>query len=167
MELVITVLAGLHIFFAMAWLGGGFLFGFFIAPRLTKLPLPASRAFTVSVVPPVVRFFQAVAPLTVIFGLGLLYEMDVQTPGQLNFSTTWGTSIIVGMSVAFVALIVSEAVAVPALRRVVALNQKMPVDGSSVPPELPRAARTAGLSALVTLVLLLVTLGCMVTAGFY
>lgn len=167
MELVTTVLAFAHIFSAISWLGGGLMFGFVIAPRLGKIPLAAARAFTVEVVPRVLVFFEIVAGLTILFGVGLLYSITGGDWSQLSPSTTWGFAITVGVGVAIVAFLFSVLVAVPVFKRVVALNRKMNPDGTNVPPELPRTVRQAGMASLVTLVLLLVTLAFMVTAGFY
>jgi hypothetical protein len=167
MELLTTVLAYGHIVSAIAWLGGGIMFGMVIAPRLGKLALSSSRDFVLTVLPGVLRFFQVIAGVTILFGLLLLYDMHVYDHMQLDFSTSWGFDLILGMSVALVAFLYSELVAIPVFHRIVTLNRKMGPDGSGVPPELPRTVRQAGMASLITLVLLLVTVSFMVAAGFY
>ena len=167
MELVTTILAFAHILSAMAWLGGGFMFGFIIAPRLTKLSLASSREFFVSIVPQVLRFFQVVAGLTILFGVLLLYSIISSSGGWMAQPASWRLDIEGGIAVAVVAFLYSEFVAVPVFKDVVALNLKMSADGSNVPAELPRAGRKAGVASLVTLILLLIALGFMATAGFY
>ncbi len=165
--LLTAVLAALHIVFAMAWLGGGIIFGFVIAPRTAKLSLGSSRQFFVTIGPAIARYFQAVAGLTILFGLLLLYDLDTANPGQLSFGTTWGTALLFGMGTALAAFLISEFVATPALTKVVAVCRTMPDDAHEPPPELLAAGRTAGRSAFVVIVLLAVTLGFMAAAGFY
>ncbi len=166
-ELLTTVLAYAHILSAMGWLGGGILFGFVIAPKFAKLSLPASRDFFLTIQPGIIRFFQVVAGLTVVFGLLLLYVMTYNNTAQLSFSTGWGFDVLTGAGVAVVAFVLSEFVAVPAFKKVVHLYGQIAPDGSNVPAELPRVARSAGMMATVATFLLLVTMGFMVAAGFY
>lgn len=165
--LLTAILAFAHVLSAMAWLGGGILFGFFVAPKLGHLPPSSSRDFFLSVVPGIARFFQAAAGATIVFGLLLLYNMTHGDLGMLGFSTAWGFDITVGMVVALLAFVVSEALAAPALVKVVRLMRSMGPNSGPPPAELPKAIRLAGSTATLTLVLLLITLGLMVSAGFY
>lgn len=167
MELLQTILAYAHILSAMGWVGAGLLFGLVIAPRLPRLSLPSSREFFVKVVPSILRFFQIVAVLTLVFGALLLYVMTSGDLRQVSTSTSWGFALTFGLPSALAVFLFSEVVTVPALKRVVDLHGKMSPDGSNVPPELPRAARRAGMTALTTLALLLLTVSFMVAAGFY
>lgn len=167
MALLTTVLAVLHVFSAIGWLGGGLLFGFVIGPRLAKLSRPASREFVLGVVPGILRFFQVIAGATILFGLLLLYNMTNGDFSQLSYSSVWGRSLLLGMATGLVAFVLSEAVTVRAFQKVVALNGRMLPDGSEVPPELPPAVGRAQRLALANTVLLVVTLGFMVSAGFY
>lgn len=162
-----AVLAVLHVFTAMGWLGGGLLFGFVISPRLAKLSRPAAREFVLGVAPGILRFFQVAAGATILFGLLLLYNMTNGDFSQLSFSSIWGRSLLIGMTTALVAFVLSEAVTVRAFQRVIALNGRMRPDGSEVPPELPPAVRRAGRLALANSLLLVLTLAFMVSAGFY
>jgi len=164
MELLTTILAYAHVLSAVSWLGGGILFSFIIGPRLGDLKPPVARDFLVTIVPPVVRFFQAAAGLTVLFGLLLLWVMLGGDYSQ--FSSTWGMSIIAGMGVAFVALVMSEAVTGPAFMRVARAAGEITPD-SPPSPSFPALVRRAGLLGLITTLLLLLTLVFMVSAGFY
>ncbi len=165
--LVTAILAALHVISAIGWLGGGIIFGLVIAPLVPKMGPASARTFLVTVGPRVALFFQVIAGLTVLFGLLLLYDMNTTGQGDFSFSNSWGAFLIVGMSIAFVAFLVSELLAVPALQKLIAVNQKMPADGSVIPAELPAAARRASLTALLTLVLLSGAFACMIGAGFY
>ncbi len=166
-ELLTAALTYAHILSAMGWLGGGILFGFVIAPRFSKMGLAGSRDFFVTVQPSVIRFFQIVAGLTVLFGVLLLYVTTASGGAQLSASNSWGLDIMVGMAVAAVAFVISEFVAVPAFLRLVELHRKMPADGSNVPAELPRTARRAGMMATTATLLLLVAMAFMVAAGSF
>ena len=166
--LLTAVLALLHILAAMLWLGGGAIFGLVIGPRLRRLALPSSGEFLAKVGPAIVSFFRATPAATILFGFLLLYNMTNGNLGQLSPSTSWGFDMTAGMSVALVAFVISEAGTVPATSKVVRMLQRMQTSGyETVPPELPKAIRLAFVSANLTFVLLLITLGFMVAAGFY
>ena len=162
--LLTAILAFAHVVSAVSWLGGGILFSFIIGPRLAALKPPVARDFLVTMIPAVVRFFQIVAGLTILFGLLLLGNMLNGDFSQL--STTWGRTISAGMVVAFVAFVLSEAATSPAFMRVARAAAQITPD-SPPPPTFPALIRRAGLLGLITTLLLILTLGFMVGAGFY
>jgi len=162
--LLTAILAYAHVVSAVSWLGGGILFSFIIGPRLASLPPAAARSFLVTMVPPVVRFFQVAAGLTILFGLLLLWNMLGEDYSQ--FSTSWGMALTAGMAVAVVAFVLSEAVTGPAFMR--AARAAAEITAEAPPsPSFPGIVRRAGLSGLITTLLLILTLGFMVAAGFY
>lgn len=165
--LLTTIWAYGHILSAMAWLGGGILFSFFVGGKLRLLSPPSLREFLIKILPGVLRFFQAVAGATVLFGLLLVANMADGNYAQFSHPTGWALAVVLGMIVALIAFVVSEFVAVPAFRKLVRLAQSVPEGGSGMPPEFPRAAQRAGATGLLTVILLLITLGFMVAAGFY
>ncbi len=165
--LLTAILAYLHVLSAMAWLGGGLFFAFLIAPHFSRLTPSGSRELFITVIPGVIRFFQIIAGVTVLFGFLLLYNMTGGDFSQVTFSTTWGAALSLGMTTAVAAFVVSEALAVPGMRRMVELHQKSDPGSAAPPAGLLRAARWAGLTALLTIALLLLTLAFMITAGFY
>ena len=161
------VLATFHILFAVLWLGGGVMFGIVIAPRLAAMPPPASREFFIKVVPTVLRFFQVVPALAVGFGLLLVANMTGGDWSMLSPNTSWGLSLSLGMTTAVAALVVGEAGASPALHRLIKLMESLGAPGGSTPDQIPPAIARSRNLALVSLVLLLLTMGFMVAAGFY
>jgi uncharacterized membrane protein len=164
--LLTAILAWLHIISAISWLGGGIMFGVIIAPMLSKFSPPAAGEFLVRVGPRVGRFFQVFAGTTILFGLLLLY--NVGGIGLLTFSNTYGIELTVGVIFALAAFVVSEFFSVPPLLRAVRLVKEMQSSGRHEPPaELPRALKVAGATAMLTLILLLLTSAFMVAAGFY
>ncbi len=166
--LLTAILAALHVVSAILWLGGGMLFGFVIAPRVSRLSPQASGEFFSNVGPAVVWYFRVVGPATVLFGLLLLSTMTQEGLGQLALSNSWGFSLMAGMSFALVALIVSEGAAVPALASLIRLvRAAQGPEGATAAQALPKAGRQAALAANVTIAFLLATFACMVGAGFY
>jgi len=164
--LLTAILAWLHVFSAIAWLGGGIMFGVIIAPMLSKFSPPASGEFLVKVGPRVALFFQVVAGTTLLFGLLLLW--NVGGFGLLDPSTTYGLELTIGVTFALLAFVVSEFFSVPPLLKAVRLVKEMMASGRHEPPaELPRTLRIAGLTATITLGLLIVTSMFMIAAGFY
>ncbi len=164
--LLTWILAWLHVLFAVSWLGGGIVFAFVVVPALKTLS-PAGRGeFTVKVLPGVVRFFQATAGLTVVFGLALLFNLG--GPHLLALSSSYGVNLTLAVSFALLAFIVSEFVASPALLRVIRMARAALASPThSPPPEFPKALRWADVTGRATVVLLLITLVFMVGAGFY
>lgn len=160
------ILAWLHVISAVCWLGGGVMFGFVVGPALARLSPASSGEFLVKVVPGVVRFFQVFAGLTVVFGGLLLFNMGGLS--LLNPSSSYGLDLSIGVTFALIAFVESEFVAVPIQLKAVRLIKEMIAAGKHEPPaEFPKTQRLAVATALLTLVLLLITSVCMVGAGFY
>lgn len=164
---VTDLLATFHVLFAVAWLGGGVMFGIVIGPRLASFSPPAAREFFVKAGPQILRFFVVVPALTVGFGLLLIYNITGGDWSQLAPTSSWGLSISAGIAFALAALIVSEVGATPALKRVIQLMGEAVSHDSPAVAKIPGAIRRAQLTATGTLGLLLATLACMVAAGFY
>ena len=145
------------------------MFGFVIAPALANLSPASSGEFFVKIAPRVIRFFQIAAGSTVLFGVLLVYAgiSNGDFPG-LSPSTTWGLSLTVGLVIGFVAFLIAEFMAVPALRKVIRIISGMQTGGQQGgPEELGRALRRARLTASTAVVLLIITLVFMIAAGFY
>ncbi len=167
--LTTAILAWLHILSAISWLGGGILFGFVVGPAIPKLSTVSSAEFFVRVAPRIARFFQIMAGSTILFGALLAYTgvSNGDFPG-LSPSTTWGLSIMIGLSLGVVAFVVGELLAVPALNRVIRIFSEMQTSGQREPPaELGKAIGRARFTATATVGLLILTLVFMVAAGFY
>lgn len=164
--LVTWILAWLHVLFAVSWLGGGIVFAFVVAPALARLSPSGSGEFTVKVLPSVIRFFQATAGLTIVFGLALLFNMGGQS--LLSPSNTYGLTLSLGVTFALAAFVVSEFLGAPALLKVVRMARAALTSPTHTPPpEFPRALRWADLTGRSTVLLLLIALVFMVGAGFY
>ncbi|MCI4333841.1 MAG: hypothetical protein L3K01_09035 [Thermoplasmata archaeon] len=167
MEMLGTwILAWGHVISAICWLGGGVVFAFVVGPALGKLSPASSGEFLVKVVPGVVRFFQIFAGLTIVFGALLLYNMGGLS--LLSPSTSYGIILSAGVAFALAAFVVAEFIAAPIQMKAVRLVREMLASGAhQSSPELPKTLRLAGLTAVLTAVLLILTSICMVGAGFY
>lgn len=164
-----AILAWLHIISAMMWLGGGIMFAVIVAPALAKLSLASSGEFFVKVVPRVARFFQIVAGTTILFGIPLMH-VGISNGGfpGLDLSTKWGLSMTIGLSIGVAAFLISELLAVPPLLKVVKMIKEMQASGQhQTPAELPKTLRRASLTANTAVILVVLTLVFMVSAGFY
>jgi len=167
-DLVQAVIAWFHIFSAVGWLGGGIMFGFVIAPALARLTPPASGEFMIKVVPRVLRFFQVLPGMALLFGFLLLYHMTGGDFGMLSPSTSWGFDISSGILFALVTFAIAELHTVPTFSKAIGIVKQMQASGQPQPsPELPKVLNRARISATVGLFLLLVVLAFMVAAGFY
>ena len=145
------------------------MFGFVIAPGLAKLSPASSGEFFMKVAPRVVRFFQAVAGSTILFGALLAYVgiSNGDFPG-MAWSTTWGESITIGLSLGIVAFLVGELAAVPSLQKVIRIIGEMQKSGQhGASEELGKALMRAKTTATATVLLLVLTFVFMIAAGFY
>ena len=145
------------------------LFGFVVAPALSKLSPMSSGEFFLKVVPRVITYFQVMAGSTILFGVLLTYTgiSNNDFPG-LAPSTTWGLSMTVGLALGLVAFVVGEFLAVPSLNRVVKTIRRIQEAGQKEPTaELGIAIDRARLTATATVILLILTLVFMIAAGFY
>ncbi len=159
--IVITVLAVLHILFAVGWLGAVIFFVSVIGPTLPKFSPPASLEFLAKVGPPQLRFFGVVATGTIVFGLALLFAAFGTD------YTFWPTSIVIGFSLGFLAYLIAVLVTIPAFRKVDKLAHEMMTNPPTGPPpaEFVKTLNRGRLaSALVGLILLLTFLFMVATA---
>ena len=160
------ILAIGHVVSAMCWLGGGIVFAFVVAPALSKLSPASSGEFLVKVVPSVVRFVQVFAGLTILFGFLLLYNMGGSS--LLTSSSFYSIDLSLGITFALAAFVLAEFVSAPLQLKAVHMIRDMMASGAHQPPAaFPRTLRRAGLSAMATAVLLILTSIFMIGAGFY
>lgn len=142
------------------------MFAFVVGPALAKLSPPSSGEFLVKVVPRVVRFFQVFAGTTILFGAFLLYGLG--SLPLLDPSTFYGLDLTIGLSIGFIAFLLSEFVSVPIQLRAIKMIREMQASGQHEPPaEFPKTLRRASNTATLTVLLLILTSVFMVAAGFY
>jgi len=145
------------------------MFAFVVGPGLAKLSPPSSGEFLVKVVPRVVLFFQVTAGTTILFGVLLLYSiLPTVDFGTMSNLKPYGLEITTGLSIGFIAFLISEFVAVPIQLRAVKMIREMQASGQhQPPPEFPKTLKRAANLATLTVVLLILASIFMVAAGFY
>lgn len=161
-----TALAYGHILSAMIWLGGGILTGFVIAPNLQKLTAPARLEFNAKILPKLITFVQAAIGSTFVFGLLLL---DAYYNGNFTFlhTTTQGYELSAGILLALVLAVVAWTVTFPAFKGIARISSGLLQGGQQTPPpELAKYGKRARLGSMMGIIILLVVLATMVSAGF-
>ena len=163
-DIVLAVLTFGHVLSAMGWLGGGLLTTFAVAPNLRKLSQAASMEFNAKVLPNLINFVEATAGLTILFGvllLGYVYSQDTS-----YFSSTSGMAVSVGIVMAVATAAIAFSVTVPSFRKIAKIATAVIGGTQQGPPtEMMSAAKRARQGSMISLVLLLITLAAMVTAG--
>jgi len=156
--IVITILAYLHIISAMGWLGGAVLFVSVVGPGLRTLSPMARIEFLSKIGPGATRFFIGSSTATIIFGLGLLF----------SFPNGFDATITAGLTLGLIAYLDAILVAIPSLRKADHLANEMLASGQAGPPspELAKTLKRGGIGVATVVVLLVITLIFMVTAGF-
>ncbi len=162
-QTVIAVLTFLHIVSAMGWLGGVVFFLSAVGPGVRAFTPAASLEFLTKVGPKQTRYFGAVATLTVVFGLGLLFA----TFGS-DFST-WPGYIEVGFSLGLIAYLIAVLVTIPAFRKADKIAHQImanPQPGPP-PPEFLRLLSRGNMSVMAIAAILLLTLVFMVSSAVF
>jgi len=157
--IVVTILAYLHIISAMGWLGGAALFVSVVGPGLRSLSLTARLEFLSKIGPSATRFFIGSSTATIVFGLALLFSFPGASSATLN----------AGLAVGLIAYLDAILVAIPSLRKADHLAKEMLASGQAggpPSPELAKALKRGGIGVATVVVLLVITLISMVTAGF-
>ena len=155
-DVLVTILAYLHIISAMGWLGGAILFTSGLAPGIRGLSQSANLEFFATAVPRLGNYFLVVATSTVIFGPALLLTIPDYSP-----------FVYAGMATGFTAYLV-VLIDARMFARVSRMAKEMIKSGHSGPPpaEYLKALREGRVGTLATVLLLVVTLIFMVYSGF-
>src|SRR5438552_3073689 len=143
----------------MGWLGGAALFVSVVGPGLRSLSLTARLEFLSKIGPGATRFFIGSSTATIVFGLALLFSF----PGASSATLT------TGLAVGLIAYLDAILVAIPSLRKADHLAKEMLASGQAggpPSPELAKALKRGGIGVATVVVLLVITLISMVTAGF-
>jgi uncharacterized membrane protein len=155
---VIAIVAWFHIFFAVLWIGSAVLFFAVLGPAVSALSPQTRAEFMARFLPRMERFLNFVVPLLLVSGAALFVAM---TWGDAPVLDTWSLSVALGGSLGLATYVFALMTLVPAGRRLSALIQ-----GGGAQDELASAQRSLGRSSMIELVLMLLTLTAMVSAGF-
>ena len=143
------------------------LFAFAIAPGLRAMSPAVGAEFFAKVTPKATRFFIGTSTMTVVFGLILLYVVTDGNLSLLSFTSAFGTFLPIGIVLgvaAYIEGILWTAREVSKIEKIMKVNA---VEGSGPPPDMAAHMKALGISSLIGLLLLILALASMVTAGFY
>ena len=157
---VVAVLTYAHVLCAIGWLGGALTMNFALGPLMGRFS-PSTRIDLLQhFVPRFGRLTAAFAGLTVLAGLGLYASIYSGSSGA------WFPIIGVGIILALVAFVLGAGIIIPTGNRLATLARDMAEKPPGPPP--PTFApllRRLQATSLVTMLILLVVLGFMVTAA--
>ena len=153
----------MHIFFAIAWLGGSLYLSFVLGPRSATLSPSAAMEFFARVGRPTIRYLSIVGSLTIVFGLILLY---------VYFGSdyaTWPLSLDLGFTLGLVAFLDGLLFTAPAASKAadIANNFVGKVQPGPPPPEFLAATKEVAFSSVIGTMLLIITAVFMVSTAFY
>lgn len=140
----------LHILSAVAWIGGAFVWGMVIAPRLlAKGPMLIRRPVLEALVVPLPRFFHSAGIATLVFGVLLLGDMY----GWSQFASTlqagsYGAALGAGIVLAVIMVTTGFVVIEPTIKKLLATVQSIPAPSPGSPPSPPPVAVQAQLASL-------------------
>lgn len=161
---LVSVLLYGHIVSAIGLLGGSLLFAFAIGPTLPKLT-PAARAeVVVKLLPRVTSVLLGFSGLLSVFGIALAYVMTGGDLSRFSSSTPWGLRISIGIVLGFAALLIAILLIRPSVNELARLQSSAPTD-QPPPPRLRTVLRRVQVGALVSELVMLVTVGFMVAAA--
>lgn len=163
---LLAILGFGHVLSAMGWLGGGILTAFVVGPNLRKMPPAAALEFNSKVLPPIIKFIQIMIVTTFLFGILLLYVYYDGDFSPLSKSPQ-GMELALGVVLALAAGGVAFSVTVPSFKKIIKIANGLLQGGQQPPPpELMKYAKRARMGSMVGILLLLVVLATMVSAGF-
>ena len=165
-SLVSAVLAWLHIFSAIGWMGSAMFLAMVLGPSTRELPPPSRRDLVLRLFPRFIRFVSSFATLTLLFGV--LLGLALLSDGSDTFSpsTPWGLRITIGASLALVAYVLAMALGVRSARKILGLVQKSEQDRQEAQAsELAQLTTRLRLTAVTVTLLLSVSLILMVAAA--
>jgi len=161
-----VIMAWLHIFTALGWLGAVMFFVMVLRPTMAKLSPPARGELVGKLMPRYARYVISFGVLTLIFGAILaLQEVD----GNLSaFSpaTAWGLRMTWGMSFAVLALLTGLIVTLPTALKMGRLMSGLQTSPQGqTPPEILRLEKRISGSGFAVMTLLILALILMVAAA--
>ncbi len=160
------ILAWLHIFGAIGWMGIAMFFGMVLGPLLGKLT-PATRSeLILKLFPKVLVYIRAFSIFTVLMGVALVFSMTNGDLSLLSPATSFGLYITVGATLALITIAVAMGLVLPSAKKVVEITQSLVQNPGPPPPELLKVSRRLRIGSVVGLALLVLVLAFMVAAAW-
>jgi len=141
----------IHVLSAAAWVGGGFL-GAFLGPRLARAGTEASLGWARALDAAGTRYFNPVAILTALTGVGLVLSSD---------EYDWADAFVsVGLGVVVATAVIAMAVHAPGGRKLIAAIEAGDRDGAAA-----EGKRAAIWGAISTVLLIVATITMVLKSG--
>jgi len=164
-SLVGAVLAWLHIFSAIGWMGSAMFLAIVLGPSTRELPPPSRRDLVLRLFPRFIRFVSIFATLTLLFGVLLGLALVSDGSDTISPSTAWGLRIMIGGIVALIAYGLAMAFGLRSARKILGIVRKAQPDQQAQAPELAKLTTRLRLTAVTVTLLLSLSLILMVAAA--
>jgi uncharacterized membrane protein len=168
MGLPMTMFAWLHIFFATGWIGGGLFSSVALSPTLRGISPEAAVEFVGKFMPKLGKMMGLFSSLTMVFGVGLLFEYTGGQPLELATLKEPEIFILSGAILGFCTYIFGIAIMLPQARNVEkAVRTSRSESGEENYSKISGLMTRLEKLALVDLVLLLAVFTLMIFTAFY
>lgn len=165
-NVVIVILALLHILSTIGWMGTAMFVVMVMTPTLLRLSLPTRIELILTLFPRLIRYVTVFATLTIVFGALLAFATVGGSINSFALSNPWGFRIIVGAVLTLLAYFMAVGIAVPTLRKIMHLVEWMKQNPKDKPPaEMASLQNRLKISTMIVLALLTIILVFMVAAA--
>ncbi|MBI4257464.1 MAG: hypothetical protein HY619_00775 [Thaumarchaeota archaeon] len=161
-----AVLAWLHIFSAIGWMGTSMFLVMVMSPILPTLSAQTRGELILKLFPRMIRFAITFATLTVVLGVILAFSKVGGNLSLLSPNNFWGLNVTIGATTALLAYIIALAIVLPSMRRVTGLVQQMQQTPQQGPPaQMATLQKRMKIGSATALALLSLSLIFMVAAA--
>ena len=169
------VIRYIHIFSGVLWVGGAFLWGMVIAPRIMqKGPPHIRRPFLEAALKPISNVLMIGGVITILSGLVLMGALvgwgNVVGTFQGTYGPNgYGIALGIGFVAALIMMIEGLFIIKPTAFKLLAAMQAMPAPApgappAAPPPEIPALGKKLGIASMTTILLGTIALGAMAWA---
>jgi len=160
------ILAWLHVFFAVCWIGATVLMTFVIEPASRGLSAETSVEFTKRFVPLLGKFMGIITTFTIIFGAIVFYAF---TGGRIfaDPPSTWDSLIYAGAVLGIIAYIFGIIIIMPLTMKIVKATREFEANPDSAKASLQTHLSRLRIISIVDLVLLISVFTLMALATYY
>ena len=123
-----AVLAWVHIFASIGWMGAAMILVMVISPLMKHLSPQTRSELVVKMYPRLTRYVTAFATIALISGFLLAYTMAGGNHGVFSPSNTWGLRIMVSLVIAIAAYLIAMGVVVRSSNMMLKLVENMKKD---------------------------------------
>lgn len=163
----------LHVFFAVAWLGGALLWNVLVVPQLQKLGPPAGPQAMFAMFEPFLKYGNAMGGLTVLTGLGLVSMHPSSGGWGALLDTLWGRLVAFAIIGSLAMLYLINVAIAPTARKIMEVMKDMPAPPADrtddapppPPPGIQLLQKRLVFSGRLVLIIGLIVLVAMVAAN--